>query len=286
MNQESGLSDIERDVIALASIASPISVDLIRSVLGLDDNDVTEAVDRLVERGALEFGRRGVTAAVEGEPSARRSMLAARLLSALDERGADAELTAAAAWAAGESSRAYADYREVISRGGAPLEVLDRAIESGTDAGAPRDQIAGLLVDRARSHRNRGESDAAMADLDAALRDLDGADLVDALAFAGAVADDRQHPADAERHVAMAMLVAADLELLDKLGSLQTLHGRVLARIGFSREADDSFERGLALVQAHGSDVQEYYASLNQAWTAFDRGWMARAEQGYAARRP
>jgi outer membrane protein assembly factor BamB len=79
------------------------------------------------------------------------------------------------------------------------------------------------------------------------------------------------------------MLVAAEHHLLDKLGSLATLHGRVLARVGFSQEADDSFERGLALVQAHGTDVQHFYASLNQAWTAFDRGWMNQAEQGYAA---
>ena len=53
--------------------------------------------------------------------------------------------------------------------------------------------------------------------------------------------------------------------------------------MGFSQEADDSFERGLSLVRTHGTEVQQYYASLNQAWTSFDRGWMARAEQGYAA---
>ena len=122
-----------------------------------------------------------------------------------------------------------------------------------------------------------------MADLETALRDLEGAELVDALGFAGAVEDDLQHPADAERFVAMAMLVAAQEGLSDKLGSLATLHGRVLSRVGFSREADDAFERGLELVHAHGTEVQQYYASLNQAWTAFDRGWMAKAEQGYAA---
>ncbi len=283
MTDESASTEVEQDLITLAAIANPLPLDVITAVLDLDDAEATGTVDRLVEQGALEVERRGVSAAPIETPSARRSMLASRLLAALDERGAAARLTAPAAWAAGDSARAYADYRQVIESGGAGIEELDRAVEAGRDSDVADPEMASLLVSRARAHRNRGESTAAMADLEAALRDLEGAELVDALAFAGAVEDDLQHPADAERFVAMAMLVAAELGFQDKLGSLATLHGRVLSRVGFSREADDSFERGLALVHAHGTEVQQYYASLNQAWTSFDRGWMAKAEQGYAA---
>lgn len=282
MQDEPSLSEIERDVVTLASIANPLSMDVIRSVIELDDAETSDIVDRLAGMGAITLERRGVTAEDPGGPPARRSMLASRLLAELDRRQAPTELTAAAAWAAGDASRAYADYRSTISAGASEPELLDRAVEAGEDSGAPAAEIAGLRVRRAIARRNRGESDAAMADLEASLHYLEGAELVDALAFAGAIQDDLQHPADAERYVAMGMLVAADLGLMDKLGSLATLHGRFLSRVGFSQEADDSFERGLALVGSHGNEVQRFYSELNQAWTSFDRGWMAKAEQGYA----
>ncbi len=283
MRDETSLTDVERDMVTLAAIANPLPLDVIATVLELGDTDTSEIADRLVERGMLEVDRRGVTAKPIDAPGARRAMLASRLVAAFDERNAASDLKAAAAWASGDSARAYAEYRTVIASGGAGIEELDRAVEAGQESNAPSTELASLLVARARTHRNRGESAAAMADLETALRDLDGAELVDALGFAGAVEDDLQHPADAERFVAMAMLVAAEMGFQDKLGSLATLHGRVLSRVGFSREADDSFDRGLELVRTHGTDVQQYYASLNQAWTSFDRGWMAKAERGYAA---
>ncbi|MDH3248927.1 MAG: PQQ-binding-like beta-propeller repeat protein, partial [Acidimicrobiia bacterium] len=283
MKDESSLTEVERDLVTLAAIANPLPLDVIATVLELGDAGASAVVDRLVEQGAVEVGRRGITAESIEASSARRSMLAARLLAALDERSAAVGLTAAAAWAAGESARAYADYRELIGTGGAGIEELDRAVEAGQESDVSESEMASLLFARARAHRNRGESAAAMADLQAALHDLEGAELVDALAYAGTVEDDLQHPADAERFVAMAMLVAAENGFQDKLGSLATLHGRVLSRVGFSREADDSFNRGLELVRTHGTEVQQYFSSLNEAWTAFDRGWMARAEQGYAS---
>jgi outer membrane protein assembly factor BamB/tetratricopeptide (TPR) repeat protein len=284
MNEEQPLSDAERDVLTLASIANPLPLDVVKAVIELDDNATSDIVDRLGASGRLDVDRRGLTAADPGAPPARRSMLATRLLDELDKRNAPSVLTAPAAWAAGLSERAFTDYLKAIAESKTDTSMLvDRGIEAGAEFGADPAEIAGLRVLRARSRRNRGESLDAMSDLEAALGHLEGAALVDALAFAGAVEDDMQHPADAERYVAMGMLVAASLGLEDKLGSLATLHGRVLSRVGFSREADDSFDRGLELIGAHGSEVQQFYASLNKAWTAFDRGWMAQAEQGYSA---
>jgi outer membrane protein assembly factor BamB len=281
---EQPLSDTERDVLTLASIANPLPLDVVKAVIGIDDASTSDIVDRLGASGQLDVERRGLTAADPGAPQARRSMLATRLLQELDARNAPAALTAPAAWAAGLSGRAFTDYRAAIADSNADASMLvDRAIEAGEESGADEGEIAGLRVLRARSRRNRGQSLEAMADLEAAFGHLEGAALVDALAFAGTVEDDMQHPADAERYVAMGMLVAASFGLKDKLGSLATLHGRVLSRVGFSREADDSFDRGFGLIEAHGTEIQQFYASLNKAWTAFDRGWMAQAEQGYSA---
>ena len=83
----------------------------------------------------------------------------------------------------------------------------------------------------------------------------------------------------------MAMLVAADDKLLDKLGSLSTFHGRVLSRVGFEGEADDAFERGTELIDRHGNDIQKFYSAINRAWTDLDRGWVQRAENGFSVAR-
>ena len=200
---EQPLSDTERDVLTLASIANPLPLDVVKAVIGIDDASTSDIVDRLGASGQLDVERRGLTAADPGAPQARRSMLATRLLQELDARNAPAALTAPAAWAAGLSGRAFTDYRAAIADSNADASMLvDRAIEAGEESGADEGEIAGLRVLRARSRRNRGQSLEAMADLEAAFGHLEGAALVDALAFAGTVEDDMQHPADAERYVA------------------------------------------------------------------------------------
>ena len=99
MTDESPLNDVERDVVTLAALANPLPLDVIATVLDLGATELSEIVDRLGEDHVLQVDRRGVTAAPIDTSPARRSMLASQLLSALDDRGAGAGLTAAAAWA-------------------------------------------------------------------------------------------------------------------------------------------------------------------------------------------
>ena len=77
MRDESSLTEVERDLITLAAIANPLPLDVIATVLELDDSQASELVDRLVERDSLGVDRRGVSA----EPAANRTRTGrARLL--------------------------------------------------------------------------------------------------------------------------------------------------------------------------------------------------------------
>jgi outer membrane protein assembly factor BamB len=216
-------------------------------------------------------------------------VLATRLADELEARGAPARHRGMALWHAGAAARAYPLIREALA--GESLEPAERqrlagvAIDAGREARIAPAQLSDLLIERARFRRNRGESEAALEDLEAATPHLEGEGQVDALAFAAAILDDLQRPSDAERQVALAMLLAAEQGMAAKLGSLSTFHGRVLSRLGFEHEADDEFARGLQLVSRHGSDVQRFYASINRAWTDLDRGWMERADNGFTTAR-
>lgn len=275
------------DILALASITGPIPLDVVAEVTGRSEEEVAAEIDSLASEGALTVTRSGISDGSSAIPQGRMSVLARKLAEALDRRDAPAELQAHARFEAGDSQAAYRLFRDALATGTVDERpgLVDAALEAGLDARVDPGELADLYVRRARYRRNRGEGADARADLAAAVPHLDGEQLVDALAFAAAIEDDLQHPADAERTVAMAMLVAANDAFPDKLGSLSTFHGRVLSRVGFEREADDAFERGMELIDRHGTDIQKFYSAINRAWTDLDRGWVQRAENGFSVAR-
>lgn len=277
------------EVEAVASIAPPVPVGVVANILGVTNDEVVTAVEELEAEGRAESSRHGVTAWRTEVSHARLSGFASRLTEALIERAAPPIQIGRAQLAAGESRTAFQTISAAIGDESVTaeerFEALGIAIDAGRDARIPMRDLAPLLVSRARMLRSRGETDAAVADIDAATPHLTGEALVDAYGFGAALHDDRQHPSDGERTIAMALLVAEREGLAAKAGSLLTFQGRLLARLGFDAETERVFERGMHLVNTHGTDLQRHYAALNQAWTDLDRGWVAKAESRYSAAR-
>jgi outer membrane protein assembly factor BamB len=163
------------------------------------------------------------------------------------------------------------------------LDLLELADQALTEAKLDGGELEGRVrLHLARLYRAKGESQAARGSIETALNKLQGEELVDALGFAASVADDLQHPQEAERWVALAELAALKENSLAKLGSLLTFHGRELSRLGFASEAEAAFGKGNSLLLSHGSRPQKFYGRVNQAWVDFDQGQMRAAEAGFA----
>ncbi len=163
------------------------------------------------------------------------------------------------------------------------LTLLELAIHALNEAKLDGGELEGRVrLHLARLYRSRGESQAAQGSIETALKKLQGEELVDALGFAASVADDLQHPQEAERWVALAELAAVGQNSLAKLGSLLTFHGRELSRLGFAAEAEAALGKGNSLLMSHGSRPQRFYGRLNQAWVDLDQGQMRAAEAGFA----
>ncbi len=279
---------VRDEIEAAASIVSPVTIDVLANVLGQPEDIIVEQVEALEAENRVTATRFGVSATQSSLSATRLSHIAGKLAEALVDRNAPLAQVGMARLSAGDARGAYGDFVAALSDEAAAedrLTLLTRALESGSEARIPARELAPLRVERARVLRNRGEQDQAVADLDAATPHLTGEELTDALGFAAALHDDRQHPADAERTIGMALLVAAQEGLTAKLGSLLTFQGRLLARLGFDAETERVFDLGTELINAHGNDMQRYYAAINRAWTDLDRGWVARAEQRYTAAR-
>jgi outer membrane protein assembly factor BamB len=279
---------VRDEIEAAASIVSPVTIDILAEVLGQSESTIIELVEALEAENRVTAARQGVSANQTSLSATRLSHLAGKLAEALVRRDAPPAQVGLARLAAGDARGAHADFVAALSDGAGAedrLAILTHALDSGTEARVSARELAPLRVERARALRNRGEHEQAVADLDAATPHLSGEELTDALGFAAALHDDRQHPADAERTIAMALLVAAREGLTAKLGSLLTFQGRLLARLGFDAETERVFDLGTELIDAHGNDMQRYYSSINRAWTDLDRGWVARAEQRYTAAR-
>ena len=163
------------------------------------------------------------------------------------------------------------------------LELLELALHALTEAKLDGGSLEGRVrLHLARLYRSRGQSQSARASIESALKKLQGEELVDALGFAASVADDLQHPQEAERWVALAELAAVQENSLAKLGSLLTFHGRELSRLGFANESEAALGKGNSLLMTHGSRPQRFYGRLNQAWVDLDQGQMRAAEAGFA----
>jgi outer membrane protein assembly factor BamB len=277
------------EVEGVASIASPLPIAVLAEVLDVPEPAIVDIVESLEVDGRLSSSRQGVTAHASSLSPTRMTHLAARLADALQARNAPLLQVGRALLAAGDAPAAHETLTRALDDENVPsaerFELIDLAIESGREARLGKRVLAPLLVARARQRRLRGENELAVADLEAATPHLEDEALVDAYGFAAALHDDAQRPADAERTIAMALLVAARGGMTAKLGSLLTFQGRLLARLGFEAETERVFSLGSQLVESHGDETQRHYAALNQAWTDLDRGWASRAEGRYSAAR-
>ena len=278
------------DLLSLLTIAQvPVSINAASFALDISPSEVIAMGSRLEGEGEIIQAGNGYALApgksVEVKP-ALAAYLAERLAQNLDagpavkgrlllEAGKAEEAWSFLSQEALDSGhrRHDSDRTELISLA---LQARDAAeVDGGEEEGRLRLQLAML-------YRWSGRSLESEREVESAVRLLAGEELVNALGFAAAVADDRQHPQAAERWVAMAESAAANLRMSAKLGSLLTFHGRELSRLGFAAEASAALQRGEGLLDQHGSLVQRYYGRLNRAWLEFDQGDVGKAEMDFA----
>lgn len=295
--------DLEKDqrrlVEAVAVAGVPISLPVASAILDVEPEEALELVENLVGRGYLAELGHGVVVAdalqsgrlTQRFGEMRRSTLYGVLLSAYDSAGETADaVTGRFALACGQFDVAA----ERLQRSGISaveaqhlgeaqplLEGAIEALEALGQTNTPEWGRAHLAL--AQCHRLAGWPNLAAAALLEALPHTTGAEKVDALGWAAQVADDRQDPVSAEWWVARAERAALRHEEPAKLGSLLSLRGRVLSRLGFAEEADHVVTKAQDLLDTHGGATQLYMARYNRAWIAFDRGDAKKSESLFAS---
>ncbi|MGA7271612.1 MAG: hypothetical protein WB239_11115, partial [Acidimicrobiia bacterium] len=284
------LDSDRRDLVVAARLVSiPLPVSVVASLLGVSDGQALDVAEHLVSEGLLRDERNGFMAAPSAASvevgQARLGHIAGRLADALAAAGAEDSVVGSLHLAAGDSARAYPLLRgaalEAQSRhaSGEAFELAQAALRAAGEASIDRPAESGeLRLICGRHLRDMGRSEAAQSELEAAGSMLGGPIRIDALGFAAAVADDRQHPQEAERILAVAEWESVNQGELAKLGSLGSFRARALNRIGFAAEADALLEKSLAILAAEATPVQRYYAEQNRAWILFDRGQVAESE--------
>jgi len=286
------VSNISRDLKALARLAPrPVRPEEAAVALGVEVSAVVDEGEALVAQGHLAFRDGGFAPGAVMDDSAtstvRDAQLAGSLADAWASKGADpadvGRLHAAASrWEEARDPLAKAAVKPDLDAGIAG-ELARLALLAQEHApGLDRVTQGRLRLVHARYLRAAGTSAEAMSELETAVRSLEGLEQIDALYFATVVADDMQSPQRAETYAALGEHQAWAANLPAKAGSLLTLRGRVLSRIGFPREADRVLERGLELLDSHADATQRFRGRLNRAWVQLDRGQAASAETGFA----
>ncbi len=285
--------DRQRDLIlATRLVSDPIPVSVVAGFLGVAELEALELAEGLVEKGLLAEARSGfkatssALAAEAGE--ARLGHVAGRLAVAFEDAGGDKSVVGNLLMAAGDQPAAYPLLRDAAreaqarSAAGEAHYLAESALEAAADATVGTEsEIGELHLICGRHLRAAGRSEAAADHLEEAVALLDGTARIDALGFAAAVADDRQHPQESERRLAVAEWEAARQGEQAKLGSLGTFRARALNRIGFAAEADAVLDKSMTLLEQHGTAIQRFYAETNRAWIDFDRGLVSKAEAGF-----
>ena len=285
------MSNISRDLKALARLAPrPVRADEAAAALGVTVSEVVDEGESLVSQGALAFRDGGFAPGAQpddaGASPVRDAQLAGSLADAIAAKGGDSGdvgqlLATAARWSDARAPLADAALRPGTDPSHAG-HLATLALQAEEHApGLDRTTLGRLHLTRARQLSSAGISAEAMADLEVAIRSLDGVEQVDALGFATAVADNMQAPQRAETYAALGEQQAWKVGEPAKVGSLLTLRGRVLSRIGFPREADRVLEHGQALLDTHGDAGQRFRGRLNRAWVHLDRGEARSAEAGF-----
>lgn len=290
---EAPADDRERDlVLASRLVSGPIPVQAAARLLDSSEPDALEVAERLVQRGLLEETRSGFQSSEAGRAievgEARLGHVAGRLASAFEVSGEDPSVVGSLLVAAGDHVGAYPLLRDAAlaaserSATGEAYHLARSAVAAHEAAGVGSGhEIGRLHLICGRHLRDAGRSGAAADHLEAAVAALEGPARIDALGFSAAVADDRQHPQETERILAMAEWEAVDQDQPAKLGSLGTFRARALNRIGFADEADAVMEKARFLLDQHATSTQQFYGELNRAWISFDRGHVAEAESQF-----
>lgn len=281
--------DRERDLaLAATMVSDPIPVDVAARYLEVSESEVLELAESLSRQGLLIEARSGFQASESSRRlevgEARLGRLAGRLASAFEESHADPGVVGSLYMAAGDPGSAYPRLLEAARAAGRvaaaeAFHLAESALEAArASSSGANDDLGELHLICGRHLRAAGRSEAAARHISDAVGLLEGVTRIDALGFAAAVADDLQHPQEAERTLAIAEWEAATQQEPAKLGSLGTFRARALNRLGFADEADAALEKAEALLELHATATQRFFALQNRAWISFDRGQAAQAE--------
>lgn len=260
-------------------IERPLRVEEAAEALDISPQDVLARAHEAVEQGVLATEGSGYVlagAAPEVDPP-YLAYLAGKLAETLGARGANAE--------AGKLFiRAGREVEAVGSLVAAALgdddeEAANLALDLDAELTPIERQDAGRVhLMLARHARNHGLSPVADERAGDAIRRLEGPELIDALEFGAAIASDLQDSQRAETLTALGAGVAILLGRDDKAGTMLTLQGRELNRLGFADESDAALARGIAMLDVHGDRGQQFRGRMSAGWVAFDRGILQEAE--------
>lgn len=284
----------ERDlVLAAGLLCESMSVPVLARLLGTPEPQALDVAEKLAAEGWLRQTRAGFYPARPGVLSsageARIGHIASRLAEAIEESGGSPAVVGNLLLAADDPAAAYPRLRTAATEAeagratGEAFHLAESALAAARDGETgDRSDLGQLHLMAARFLRSAGRSASATEHLDEAVAMLEGVARIDALGFAAAVADDRQHPQDSETILAAAEWEAVRQGEAGKLGSLSSLRARSLHRIGFTEEADAMLEKATAILGEVGSAQQQYFSAVNRAWIHFDRGEAAVAETEFA----
>lgn len=279
------LNGTERDLLIGLNLArGRVPTNVLSRWLSISPEATVDLVESLAARGFVVETGSGVEASREVTVSPSRSALVAGQLADALASEPNAEGQAALLRAkAGDDAAAYrelgvafhrAEERGVTAEG---FELARTALEVAARSGlGERAQLGALSLYAASYLRTAGRTREAADVLDEAISKLEGAERIDALGYAAAVADDLQEPQTAERILAIAEWEALRQGEPAKAISLGSFRARALNRIGFANEADAMSHKAAGL--AASSEIVSPFVELNQGWIHLDRGQVREAE--------
>jgi outer membrane protein assembly factor BamB/tetratricopeptide (TPR) repeat protein len=276
-------------IVATQLVTGPISVSVAARLLDASEGEVLELGESLSKQGWIRQERGGfrcladMSASVAGD--VRIGYVAGKLADVMEGQSEPASVVGSLRLAAGRPAEAFPLLFEAATEAenrhatGEAYHLAADSLRAAEEAGITDDDRLGALhLICGRFLRSAGRTSWARAHLERATGYLEGEARVDAFGFAAAVADDSQHPQEAERLIAIGEWEAERIGERAKVGSLWTFRALVLNRIGFADEADSVLAKGRALLDEGSSPYQRFNASRNKAWIHFDRGEAKLAE--------
>lgn len=297
------VSDLDKEsrliVEACAVARVPLSLDVLAGLLAKTKLDLSDCVDDLVMDGYLDESERGI--------GLGRSLASGRLLNTMStSRRSSVAEALLPAWAGSGSANRQTAFGWLAAEAGQHEIAADALIESAQQSMAahalgdaqPALEAAVVSLEHlgqtsgarwgdvhlalAECHRMGGWPKLAADALAEAVAHCEGPKLVDAWGWASQVASDSQDPELAEWRASLGQAIAFSMDEPAKAASLQSLHGRILNRLGFPDEADACSRQSQERLAAFGAEPQRYLARYNQAWIEFDRGHVRAAENLFA----